>query len=130
MFMAHEMLAACPSEVLFEATLVAVPPHPARRRVSGVDHARVLTTAIERLGGLIGARPLLRGGPSRQQVGATRKERLSAERILVRANRPSPKRVVLVDDVYTTGATFAACAQALRAGGCESLACISFARAI
>ena len=130
MFMAHQMLAACPSGVLHEATIVAVPPHPARRRASGVDHSRVLAAAIGRLARLALARPLLRGGPPRQQAGATRKERLSDGRIIVRAIGHSPEKVILVDDVHTTGATFAACAQALRTQGCKSLTCISFARAI
>ncbi len=37
-------------------------------------------------------------------------------------------RVLLVDDVTTTGATLAACAEALQRGGADSVWCLTFAR--
>jgi predicted amidophosphoribosyltransferase len=45
------------------------------------------------------------------------------------AGRPAP-RVVLVDDVYTTGATVAAAASALRAAGARKVDVVTFARAV
>jgi predicted amidophosphoribosyltransferase len=41
-----------------------------------------------------------------------------------------PTRVVLVDDVYTTGATVDAAASALRKGGARRVEIVTFARAI
>jgi predicted amidophosphoribosyltransferase len=41
-----------------------------------------------------------------------------------------PARVILVDDVYTTGATVTSAASALRAGGAFRVDIITFARAI
>nr|MBA3327093.1 ComF family protein [Solirubrobacterales bacterium] len=41
-----------------------------------------------------------------------------------------PARAVLVDDVHTTGATLDACAHALRAGGCERVAALTWARTL
>jgi predicted amidophosphoribosyltransferase len=38
--------------------------------------------------------------------------------------------VLLVDDVYTTGATLDACATALRAVGCRTVKAIAFARTL
>jgi predicted amidophosphoribosyltransferase len=41
-----------------------------------------------------------------------------------------PARVVVVDDVYTSGATVAAAASALRKGGAEHVQVVTFARAV
>ena len=44
--------------------------------------------------------------------------------------RASPRRVCLVDDVYTSGATAAAAASALRKGGARHVEVVTFARAV
>ena len=46
------------------------------------------------------------------------------------AARPVPKRLVLVDDVYTTGATVTAAASALRRAGASRVDVVTFARAV
>ncbi len=46
------------------------------------------------------------------------------------ATGPVPRTVVLVDDVYTTGATAASAASALRAGGARAVHVVTFARAM
>jgi predicted amidophosphoribosyltransferase len=42
----------------------------------------------------------------------------------------APARVLLVDDVVTTGATLAACRNALRAAGTSEIAAVVFARTL
>jgi predicted amidophosphoribosyltransferase len=44
--------------------------------------------------------------------------------------RPSPARVCLVDDVYTTGATVSAAATALRKAGARHVIVVTFARTL
>ncbi|MGE5272396.1 MAG: double zinc ribbon domain-containing protein [Verrucomicrobiota bacterium] len=74
--------------------------------------------------------PLLeRTRPLRPQRGLDRRERQGNVRGAFRA-RSTRGRVLLVDDVYTTGATASAAASALRRGGASSVEVVTFARAV
>ncbi len=88
-----------------------------RGRVAGrgFDQAQLLARAVARELGVPCRRLLYRthGG---SQVGHTRAERLAGPRF--RARRPArPLRVLVVDDVVTTGATLVAAGEALLAAG-------------
>jgi predicted amidophosphoribosyltransferase len=75
-------------------------------------------------------RPLLeRTRPLRPQRGLGRRDRQSNVRGAFRAG-PMHGRVLLVDDVYTTGATVSAAASALRRAGASSVEVVTFARAV
>jgi predicted amidophosphoribosyltransferase len=67
--------------------------------------------------------------PLRPQRGLHRDERRRNVRGAFRAGS-ARGRVVLVDDVYTTGATVAAAASALRAAGASRVDVVTFARAV
>jgi predicted amidophosphoribosyltransferase len=47
-----------------------------------------------------------------------------------RATGAVPRTIAVIDDVYTTGATAAAAASALRVGGARRVEAIAFARAL
>jgi predicted amidophosphoribosyltransferase len=66
----------------------------------------------------------------RRQVGAGRVLRRSAGRFEAVLVAPPPRAVLLVDDVHTTGATLDACARALKAGGAEAVAAVTYARTL
>jgi ComF family protein len=112
------------------AAIVAVPAHPARVRARGYDQAGLLAAALARRTGAPLARPLRRHGPAVRQLGASRAERLEQGRVAVTATGAAPRRVLLVDDVHTTGATLDACARALRSAGTEEVVAATWARAL
>jgi len=129
-FMAAQIAAGMEPQMSSGATLVAVPLHPKRRRQRGFDQAQRLTEALGVLTGMPVSRCLRRSGVASRQLGAGRSERTTAGRILLKTVGRVPEVVVLVDDVHTTGATFEACAQTLRAAGAQRVVCLAYARTL
>ncbi len=119
-------------EILSEARLVfssdivfvPVPLHEKRLRARGFNQAEILSRILSD----IYHRPqignnLCRTKATLQQAGMTREERL--KNILGAfawvGDLKAPKHVVLVDDVFTTGATMEECAKVLRHHGAEHI---------
>ena len=127
--MAAQIAATLPRE-LARGALVPVPPQPARRRARGFDPAGALAAALAERLELPLAPVLARHDRSRRQTRAGRRARRQAGRIDVRATAAPGARVVLVDDVHTTGATLDACARTLGAAGAEHVVAVTFARTL
>jgi predicted amidophosphoribosyltransferase len=125
--MAAAIAANAPPELLGAHGLVAVPGMASRRRRRGFDHAELLARALARRTGLPLLAPLERAGPGHRQVGRTRADRLR-DPPRFRALEHPHLRVLLVDDVVTTGATLGACARALRQAGWACDAAVAYAR--
>jgi competence protein ComFC len=114
--------------------IVPVPLHPAKQREREFNQAERLSRHLSRATGLpLHTRWLRRISPTRTQTQLSREERLNNMRgafALRRGVRLPGKRLVLVDDVFTTGATTDACARALRAGGAGEICVWTVARGI
>jgi predicted amidophosphoribosyltransferase len=100
-----------------------VPTTGARRRRRGYDQARLLARAVARQAGLP-CRRLLRRRPGPAQTGQSREARwhrpaFDAERATATTPKAIASRVLVVDDIITTGATMAAAAAALKTAGAE-----------
>ena len=108
--------------------LVPVPLHPARRRRRGYNQATVLARALGKRTGVELAECLARAGPRGTQVGRPRAARMAQPPGRITARAPPPANALLVDDVATTGATLAACAEALRDAGAAEVRALTFAR--
>ncbi len=104
-----------------------VPTTGARRRQRGFDQGRVLAAAVARRLGLP-CRRLLRCERGPAQTGRSRRERLDGPGYRVERGRAVPPRVLLVDDVVTTGATLAAAARGLRQAGARDVTALVAAR--
>jgi ComF family protein len=107
-----------------------VPLARRRRARRGFDQAEALARAVAyRL--RVPALPLLarvRETPAQARRGGRDRRRALADAF--RATQAAPHRVILVDDVLTTGTTAAACAVALRDAGAGRVLVLTAARSV
>jgi predicted amidophosphoribosyltransferase len=122
------MWAIAVSEGLAGTILTWVPGRSLDGRRRGFDHAHLLASQLAPRLGLPAARLLERRGdrPDQTSLSASRRR---TNVLGAFAARSSPARVVLVDDLVTTGATASACARALRACGARSVELLAACRA-
>lgn len=103
-----------------DAILVPVPLHRSRLRQRGYDQALELARPLARHLGLELRPDLLlrvRGTGAQSGLDAAARRRNLRHAFSARVPDPVPARVVLLDDVMTTGATLYAAARALRQAG-------------
>jgi len=130
-------MARAGTEILSEADLITpVPLHRVRLWRRRFNQAAVLAGHVARHARLPCETGLIeRIKATRPQVGLTREERASN---LQGAFRLTPeaaglavgRRIVLIDDVLTTGATLNACARALLKAGAARVDALTFARVV
>jgi ComF family protein len=125
--------------------VIPVPLHPRRLRQRGFNQAAVLVREWPRLAKREGYQvpadwidrcTLQRQRPTQPQTGLKRQERVINLRRAFQVSTPRPStgmknlRVLLVDDVMTTGTTADACARMLMAAGAAEVLVLTLARAV
>lgn len=130
-FMAADMVRACGFIEPTGADMVTfVPMHTKRQRRRGFNHAQLLArSCADRLGlPCVDAIARLRDTPQQARLDAGARRGNLAGAFGLKAPVDG-RRVLLVDDICTTGATAAGCAAALRAGGAAAVYLLCWAQA-
>jgi ComF family protein len=111
--------------------VLALPLHPARLRERGFNQSALLARPVARaLGVALDVHSLRRIRPTCDQASLPRERRADNVRgAFVAVRRPAVDRVLLIDDVRTTGATLAAAGEALLEAGYGEVRTLALARA-
>jgi ComF family protein len=110
--------------------LIPIPLGAARLRSRGYNQSAVLAEALaKRLGVPVASAVLTRSRETTTQTALTPEARRANLAGAFVARTRAPARSVLVDDVFTTGATLLEAATALLAAGAETVSGVTFARA-
>ena len=114
--------------------LVPVPLDAARFRERGYNQAELIARPLARILGIpFRSWLLVRTKPRPDKIRLTRRERWETVRGAYAAHKGAQVdklRVLLVDDVFTTGATLDACSRALRQAGASRVVGLTVARAL
>lgn len=124
------------SELLLELPLpeadliVPVPPDRLRLKTRGFNHTSILAKEVSRRLSLpLELNALVKIKSTPRQSNLKRQERLKNLRRAFRAEKDlSGKKVILVDDVITTGTTASECARALLRAGAVEVSLLAIAR--
>ena len=114
--------------------IVPVPLHVQRLRDRGFNQALILALALGKKHGLdVDFSLLKRCKLTLTQTGLDKKERannIKGAFVVPHPERLKEKNIILVDDVFTTGATINECAKTLNKAGAKQVAALTLARVL
>jgi len=129
----YEIVQSDPALQLVDV-IIPVPLHPARLRERGYNQAELIAKPLARKMHLaLGPYLLVRTKPRPARLLLSRRERWLTVRGAYEMRTGAQVdnlRVMLIDDVFTTGATLDACARALKRAGAKDVVALTVARAI
>jgi ComF family protein len=129
--LAKRMMLALPRGQVFDA-IVPMPMHWRRRWRRGFNQSELLAAEVGRRLGVPVRKVLRKRKATPAQAGLTsaqRRKNVAGAFEIRGRDRMEGGHLLLVDDVFTTGATAAACAAALKRGGAERVTVLTLARA-
>ncbi|MCL2703719.1 MAG: ComF family protein [Defluviitaleaceae bacterium] len=110
--------------------LVPVPLHKSRINERGFNQAGLLALALEGEYGIPVFNALIRTQKTESMYGLTRTRRFENVRgAFTVSGDVRDKNIILVDDIYTTGATVEECARVLKKAGAKRVCALTFAAA-
>lgn len=118
-----ERLAACRGQWgIVPDLLVPVPLHPKREQERGYNQSALLVAGVSQLTGIPYRVNLLkRHVATKAQVGLSQEERLLNMKAVFSAESVNDLKILLIDDVTTTGATLYQCALTLKQAGASQI---------
>ena len=120
------------SRILPDAELIiSVPLHKKRISKRGYNQSDLLAEGFSKATQIPwSGTTLARNKNTTSQTGKTKRERReNVKDVFVVSENIGLKRVIVIDDVLTTGATLEACVEALKAAGCETFFILTIAAA-
>jgi ComF family protein len=144
-YRSHRSLARPLSELLFSVyrsheedyssdLIVPVPLHKSRERTRGFNQAFELSKPFGRMVRIpVSTSVLVRVRPTKVQAGLSRRERRLNVAGAFQLSQTKPiedKALLLVDDVFTTGATLNECAKILKRNGARRVNVLTLARVV
>jgi ComF family protein len=124
------IVSAIPRDQAFDL-VVPVPLHWRRRLERGFNQSELLANAVAKRYGLRAVSAIRRKRTTATQAGlsnAKRRLNVAGAFAIRRKAEVEGRRVLLVDDVMTTGATLSACAGVLKRAGARYVAVLTLAR--
>ena len=114
--------------------VLPVPLHPKRLKERGFNQSGLLAKEFSRMQGLpVSFDLLIRKNWTEPQTRLNRKERLENVKgafSLCDASAVRGRRVLLIDDVFTTGTTLSECAKTLKKAGASEVHVLTVTRAL
>jgi ComF family protein len=128
------LLERCPLSLRAYDVIIPVPLHVSRLRWRGFNQSQHLALSLASAAGIpLDSFILERVRPTRPQVQlneAERRRNVARAFHVARPERVRGRRVLLIDDVYTTGATVDECSRVLLRNGCAHVDVLVLARAV